>query len=94
MYKPDKLLYINVQHTVIKGYHFSKIKSQNALFVEVDTMFTHMHIKTQLSWMPPFNEQPAKLYNCICICKELLVSNIVGLYIHVGQYNTKMTSRI
>jgi len=38
-----KLFRINVQHTVIKGYHYFKIKPPKALYVEVDTMFTHMY---------------------------------------------------
>jgi len=78
MYNPDtvslltitmsKLLRINVQHTVVKGYHYFKIKPPKALFVEVHvyTMFTHVHIKMQLVWMPPFNELPTKLYNFTC----------------------------
>jgi len=64
----SKLFGINVQYTVIKIYHYRyfKIKPPKALFVEEHTMFTHRYIKMQLVWIPPFNELPAKLYNCTC----------------------------
>jgi len=52
--------------TWLKRYNYFKIKPPKALFVEVHTMFTHMHIKMQLMWIPPFNELPAKLYKCTC----------------------------
>jgi len=43
------LFRINVQHTVIKVYHYFKIKPPKALFVEVDTMFTHININNAAS---------------------------------------------
>jgi len=69
MFKPDtanlfidygitmsKSFGINVQYTVIKRYPYFKIKPPKALFVEVHTMFTLMHIKMQLVWIPPFKD--------------------------------------
>jgi len=38
----------DISPPLIKRYHYFKIKPPNALFVEVHTMFTHMHIKMQL----------------------------------------------
>ena len=45
----SKLFRINVQHTVIKGYHYFKINPPKTLSVEIDTMFTHIHIKNAAS---------------------------------------------
>ena len=52
----SKLFGINVQYTVIKRYRYFKIKPLTALFEEVHTLFTHMHIKMQLVWVPPQSE--------------------------------------
>jgi len=78
----SKMLGINVQYTVIKRYHYLKIKPPKALLVKVHTMFTHMPIKMKLLWIPPFNVLPAMLY--ISTCKIHFgpdsVTHLVSIY--------------
>jgi len=80
----SKLFGINVQYTVIKRYYYFEIKPPKALFVKVHTLFTHMHIKMQLVWTPPFNELVGKAVQ-LYLKDAFWVSYIVGLYIHVGK---------
>jgi len=58
--------------------------------MKVDTMLTHIQIKMQLGWMPPFNKLPTKLYIKFCSWKldavfnGFRVSDIAGL--NIRQY--------
>ena len=72
MYKPDTVTrftdYYNVQNkcttSINESISLFKIKLSKALFMKVYTMLTHIQIKMQLGWMPPFNKLPTKLYIC------------------------------
>jgi len=81
MYKPDTDTLFTDYHNVQKKCTASinesislfKIKPSNDLFVKVDTILTHIQIKMQLGWMPPFNKLPTKLYIKILILEDAIL---------------------
>jgi len=60
----NNLLRINLQHSVIKGYHYFKIKPPKDVSLQVDLEYTNVHdVNAALVWVPALNELPTELHN-------------------------------